>query len=101
MPRLAPCRPASWCWPRTPPWCSTGKATASRATPPGRRACCALADADVDWYVHTREWRERAGGYAIQARGAALVESIDGDYTNVVGLPVPALLRLAPYLLQP
>jgi len=61
----------------------------------------ALADADVDWYVHTREWRERAGGYAIQARGAALVESIDGDYTNVVGLPVPALLRLAPYLLQP
>ena len=61
----------------------------------------ALAEADVDWYVATREWRERAGGYAIQARGAALVESIDGDYTNVVGLPVPALLRLAPYLLQP
>jgi len=61
----------------------------------------ALADADVDWYVATREWRERAGGYAIQGKGAALVESIHGDYTNVVGLPVPALLRLAPGLLHP
>jgi septum formation protein len=55
---------------------------------------------DVDWYVASGEWRERAGGYAIQGRGAALVESIDGDYWNVVGLPVPALLRLAPDLLR-
>ncbi|MGN6380935.1 MAG: Maf family protein [Gaiellales bacterium] len=47
----------------------------------------------MDWYVSSGEWRERAGGYAIQGRGAALVERIDGDYTNVVGLPVPALLR--------
>ena len=53
----------------------------------------------LDWYLATGEWAERAGGYAIQARGAALVEAIEGDYTNVVGLPVPALLRLAPGLL--
>ena len=53
----------------------------------------------LDWYLATGEWAERAGGYAIQARGAALVEAIEGDYTNVVGLPVPALLRLAPDLL--
>lgn len=53
----------------------------------------------IDWYVATGEWRERAGGYAIQGRGAALVEEIRGDYLNVVGLPVAALLRLLPGLL--
>jgi septum formation protein len=59
-----------------------------------------LDDADLDWYLATGEWRDRAGGYAIQGRGAALVESIDGDYWNVVGLPVPLLLRLMPDLLR-
>ena len=54
----------------------------------------------LDWYLASGEWRERAGGYAIQARGAALVEAIEGDYWNVVGLPVAALLRLAPDLLR-
>ena len=52
----------------------------------------------IDWYLGTGEWAERAGGYAIQGKGAALVDAIEGDYTNVVGLPVPALLRLAPDL---
>jgi septum formation protein len=59
----------------------------------------ALDDALIDWYVRTGEWRERAGGYAIQGHGAALVGRIDGDYTNVVGLPVPTLLELVPGLL--
>jgi septum formation protein len=54
---------------------------------------------DLAWYLATEEWRERAGGYAIQGRGAALVEGIEGDYWNVVGLPVAALLRLVPDLL--
>jgi septum formation protein len=53
----------------------------------------------LDWYLETDEWRERAGGYAIQGRGAALVERIEGDYFNVVGLPVPTLLELLPSLL--
>lgn len=53
----------------------------------------------IDWYIETGEWRERAGGYAIQGRGAALVARIDGDYLNVVGLPAQALLDLAPWLL--
>jgi len=58
-----------------------------------------LSAADVEWYLATDEWRERAGGYAIQGRGAALVVGIRGDYLNVVGLPVPALLELLPDLL--
>jgi septum formation protein len=53
----------------------------------------------LDWYLDTGEWRDRAGAYAIQGRGAALVERIDGDYWNVVGLPVPLLLSMAPELL--
>ena len=55
-----------------------------------------LEQRDIDWYVASGEWRERAGGYAIQGRGAALVEEIEGDYSNVVGLPVPALVALMP-----
>lgn len=58
-----------------------------------------LEPRDLAWYLATGEWRERAGAYAIQGRGAALVEEIEGDYWNVVGLPVAALLRLVPDLL--
>ena len=53
----------------------------------------------LQWYVATGEWRDRAGGYAIQGRGAALVTAIDGDYLNVVGLPVAQLLARMPGLL--
>lgn len=54
----------------------------------------------IDWYVASGEWRERAGAYAIQGRGAALVAAIEGDFLNVVGLPVTTLLELAPGLLS-
>ena len=50
-------------------------------------------DAALDAYVACGEWEGRAGGYAIQGRGAALVERIEGDYLNVVGLPAAALLE--------
>lgn len=59
----------------------------------------ALDEAWLGWYLATGEWRERAGGYAIQGLGAALVEEIEGDFWNVVGLPVPELIRLCPDLL--
>ena len=49
---------------------------------------------EVEAYVATGEWRGRAGGYAIQSRGAALVDRIEGDYLNVVGLPAALLGRL-------
>jgi septum formation protein len=61
----------------------------------------ALNDVLIDWYVATGEWRERAGGYAIQGMGAALVREVRGDYENVVGLPVATLLDLYPQLLFP
>jgi septum formation protein len=59
-----------------------------------------LGDRDIERYLASGEWRDRAGGYAIQELGAMLVEGIEGDYFNVVGLPVPALLRLLPGLLH-
>jgi septum formation protein len=58
-----------------------------------------LSEQLLDWYLRTGEWRERAGAYAVQGHGAALVARIEGDYWNVVGLPVPLLFDLAPELL--
>jgi septum formation protein len=60
----------------------------------------ALTPGDLDWYLAAGEWRERAGAYAIQGRGAALVERIEGDFWNVVGLPVPQLLEILPGILH-
>jgi septum formation protein len=60
-----------------------------------------LGESDIERYLASGEWRDRAGGYAIQELGAMLVEEIEGDYFNVVGLPIPALLRLAPDIMQP
>ena len=54
----------------------------------------ALDEREVAAYVALGEWRGRAGGYAIQGRGAALVRRISGDYLNVVGLPLARLLDL-------
>ena len=58
-----------------------------------------LDEPTIEWSVATGEWRDRAGGYAIQGAGCALVASIAGDWTNVVGLPVGTLLALCPALL--
>jgi septum formation protein len=52
------------------------------------------SDDEIGEYVATGEWDGRAGGYAIQGRGGDLVERIDGDYLNVVGLPLERLKTL-------
>ena len=63
-----------------------------------------LSDVEVAQYVASGEWRGRAGGYAIQGLGGRLVERIEGDYLNVVGLPgallIDVLERHAPDLLK-
>jgi septum formation protein len=54
----------------------------------------ALTPRDLARYLAGSEWEGRAGGYAIQGVGASLVERIEGDYLNVVGLPAALLVRL-------
>ena len=51
-----------------------------------------LSRIDIDRYISTGEPMGKAGGYAIQGFGASLVESVNGDYFNVVGLPVGRLV---------
>jgi septum formation protein len=53
-----------------------------------------LTPRDLGHYVGSREWEGRAGGYAVQGLGASLVEHVDGDFLNVVGLPASLLVRL-------
>ena len=53
-----------------------------------------LTPRDVAHYVASGEWEGRAGAYAIQGLGASLVEEVEGDYLNVVGLPAGLLVRL-------
>ena len=55
------------------------------------------ADRDlIEAYLASGEWGDRAGGYAIQGLGSAFVTSLAGDLSNVIGLPIRLLLRLAP-----
>jgi len=53
-----------------------------------------LTPRDLAHYIASGEWEGRAGAYAIQGLGASLVERIEGDYLNVVGLPAALLVRL-------
>jgi septum formation protein len=53
-----------------------------------------LTPRDLATYVAAGEWEGRAGAYAIQGFGASLVERIEGDYLNVVGLPASVLVRV-------
>ena len=55
----------------------------------------------LDAYLASGEWRGRAGSYAIQGLGSALVDIVRGDVSNVIGLPVGLLLRIAPELVAP
>ena len=53
-----------------------------------------LSDEEIQRYISTKEPMDKAGAYAIQGRGSLIVESIEGDYTNVVGLPMGLLVDL-------
>jgi septum formation protein len=53
----------------------------------------------LEAYLASGEWHDRAGAYAIQGLGSVLVERVEGDLSNVIGLPVGLLLELAPELL--
>jgi septum formation protein len=54
----------------------------------------ALSAEEIAWYVASGEPRDKAGGYAIQGLASRFVTRIDGSYTNVVGLPIPAVVDL-------
>jgi septum formation protein len=54
----------------------------------------------LDLYLTSGEWRDRAGAYAIQGLGSILIDRLEGDFSNVVGLPVGLLLELAPELVE-
>jgi septum formation protein len=62
-----------------------GIETASATT---RIQVCPLSAEEIGWYLDTEEWRDAAGGYRIQGRGALFVERIEGCYFNVMGLPL-------------
>jgi septum formation protein len=53
-----------------------------------------LSPTEIDAYVATGEWQGRAGGYAVQGYGSSLVSEIEGDLSNVIGLPLPLTARL-------
>lgn len=53
-----------------------------------------LSDGEIAEYIKSGEPMDKAGAYGIQGKGALLVKRIDGDYFNVVGLPVARLLRV-------
>jgi septum formation protein len=55
----------------------------------------ALSEAEINWYVSTGETADKAGAYAIQGRAALFIEEIEGDYWNVVGLPIRLVYKLA------
>lgn len=54
----------------------------------------ALSEREIDAYIKTREPMDKAGAYGIQEKGSIFIEKINGDYFNVVGLPVCALSKL-------
>jgi septum formation protein len=75
----------------------------SRAPSQGRRVwgvettavrMASLTGEEIDWYVATGEPLDKAGSYAVQGLGGLFVDAVHGNYTNVVGLPLPLTYRL-------
>lgn len=53
-----------------------------------------LTDPELDWYIGTREWQDKAGGYALQGAAAAFVTELHGLGSTVIGLPLPHAVEL-------
>ena len=53
-----------------------------------------ITEHEIEWYLDSGEYSDKAGAYAIQGRAAVFIESIIGEYTNVMGLPLCELSRL-------
>lgn len=54
-----------------------------------------MSESEIDWYVSTGEPRGKAGAYAIQGQAALFIEEIEGDYFNIVGLPIRLVYEMA------
>lgn len=54
----------------------------------------AISERELEWYLDSGEYSDKAGAYAIQGKAAMFIESISGEYTNVMGLPLCELSRL-------
>lgn len=65
-----------------------------------RVAFAQLSNQDIGWHVQAGEGADKAGGYAIQGLASRFIPWIEGSYTNVVGLPVPAVVELINELLR-
>jgi septum formation protein len=77
-----------------------GPAGAERsATETTRVTFRTLSEVTIELYLASGEWRDKAGAYAIQGLGSMLVEGVDGDLSNVIGLPLQRLFELAPEIL--
>lgn len=53
-----------------------------------------LREGEIERYVASGEWEDRAGGYAVQGYGSSLIAAVDGDLSNVIGLPLPKLSEM-------
>jgi septum formation protein len=71
---------------------ATGRHTSAVVT--SRVTMAALSEEEIAWYVATGEPLDKAGAYAVQGIGAMFVDEVEGNYSNVVGLPLPAVRRV-------
>ena len=71
----------------------TGKSSVSYAT--SRVLFAEMSEAEIDWYVRTGEPRGKAGAYAIQGQAALFIREIEGEYFNIVGLPIRLVYEMA------
>jgi septum formation protein len=55
---------------------------------------CSMSEEEINWYVSTGEPMDKAGAYAVQGRAALFIEKIEGDYWNIVGLPIQLVYKL-------